>query len=109
MPSASLSSPVATRARAATIVEVLQTRATATPDALALCFLTNGEEEGPRLAFAGLDRAARAVAASLRDVAEPGDRALLLYEPGLEFIPAYFGCLYAGIVPVPVSPPRLDR
>jgi acyl-CoA synthetase (AMP-forming)/AMP-acid ligase II len=91
------------------MVEVLQARAGATPDHLAFAFLIDGEEEGPRLTFAGLDRAARAVAVALRDAAGPGDRALLVYEPGLEFIPAFFGCLYAGLHPVPASPPRLDR
>jgi acyl-CoA synthetase (AMP-forming)/AMP-acid ligase II len=91
------------------MVEVLQTRAAATADHLAFCYLIDGEEEGPRLTFADLDRTARAVAAALRDVAGPGERALLLYEPGLEFIPALFGCLYAGVLPVPAYPPRLDR
>ena len=94
---------------APTIIEVLQARAAATPDGLAFSFLVDGEEEGPRLTFAELDRRACAVAAALRDAAESGDRALLLYAPGLEFIPAFFGCLYAGVVPVPAYPPRLDR
>jgi acyl-CoA synthetase (AMP-forming)/AMP-acid ligase II len=94
---------------AASMVEVLRTRADTTPGRLAFCFLTDGEEEGPRLTYAALDRAARTVAAALQEAAEPGDRALLVYAPGLEFIPAFFGCLYAGVVPVPTYPPRLDR
>jgi acyl-CoA synthetase (AMP-forming)/AMP-acid ligase II len=94
---------------ATSLVEILQLRANATPDDLAFCFLLDGEEEGPRLTYAGLDRAARAIAATLRDAAEPGDRALLVYEPGLEFIPAFFGCLYAGVYAVPAYPPRPDR
>jgi acyl-CoA synthetase (AMP-forming)/AMP-acid ligase II len=94
---------------ATTIVEVLRTRAASTPQDLAFCWLIDGEEEGPRLTYADLDRQARAVAAALDGTAEPGDRALLLYAPGLEFIPAFFGCLYAGAVPVPAYPPRLDR
>ena len=36
----------------------------------------------------------------------PGERALLLYPPGLEFVAAFFGCLYAGVVAVPAYPPR---
>jgi acyl-CoA synthetase (AMP-forming)/AMP-acid ligase II len=91
------------------MAELLQTRADLTPDALAFCFLIDGEEEGPRLSYGELDRSARAVAAALRDVAGPGDRALLLYAPGLEFISAFFGCQYAGVVPVPSYPPRPDR
>ena len=84
---------------AASIVDVLRVRADATPDRLAFVFLTDGEEEGQRLTYAGLDIQARAVAACLQESAGPGDRALLLYAPGLEFIPAFFGCLYAGVVP----------
>jgi acyl-CoA synthetase (AMP-forming)/AMP-acid ligase II len=89
--------------------EVLRARADATPDEVACCFLLDGEEEGPRLTYAGLDRAARAVAAVLREQAEAGDRALLLYEAGLDFIPAFFGCLYAGLIAAPTFPPRPDR
>lgn len=91
------------------MVEVLQTRASQTPDALAFSWLSDGLEEGSRLTYGELDRAARAIAVALRDVAGPGERALLVYAPGLEFIAGFFGCQYAGIVPVPAYPPRLDR
>jgi acyl-CoA synthetase (AMP-forming)/AMP-acid ligase II len=94
---------------AASMTEALQIRATQTPDAVAYRFLPDGREEGPRLTYGQLDREARAVAAALRDVAEPGDRALLLYAPGLAFISGFFGCQYAGVVPVPAYPPRPDR
>jgi acyl-CoA synthetase (AMP-forming)/AMP-acid ligase II len=92
-----------------TMAEILRAWADTTPGERAFCFLIDGEEEGPRLTYAALDQAARAIAAVLRDAAEPGDRALLLYEPGLDFVPAFFGCLYAGLIPVPAYPPRLDR
>lgn len=94
---------------AVSMAEVLRIRADQNPDDLAFCFLIDGEEEGPRLTYADLDRHARAVAASLQDVAAPGDRALLVYAPGLDFIGAFFGCQYAGVVPVPVYPPRLGQ
>lgn len=91
------------------MLEVLQTRASQSPDALAFAWLSDGLEEGPRLTYAELDRLARAIAVALRAAAEPGDRALLVYAPGLEFIAGFFGCQYAGLVPVPAYPPRLDR
>jgi len=94
---------------ATSIAEVLQTRAATRPDDLAFCWLVDGEQEGPRLTYRDLDSQARALAATLQDIVPPGERALLLYAPGLEFIPAFFGCLYAGVVPVPAYPPRLDR
>src|SRR5262249_902252 len=89
--------------------EVLLARAAQTPDAPAYIFLVDGVEEGPRLTYAELDREARTIATALQDVAGPGDRALLLYAPGLSFISAFFGCQYAGVVPVPAYPPRPDR
>jgi acyl-CoA synthetase (AMP-forming)/AMP-acid ligase II len=39
----------------------------------------------------------------------PGDRALLLYEGGVDFVTAFLGCLYAGIVAVPAYPPDPRR
>ena len=56
-----------------------------------------------------LDRRARALAVRLQDLGLAGGRALLLYPPGLEFIAAFFGCLYAGVVAVPAYLPRLNR
>ena len=38
-----------------------------------------------------------------------GERALLMYPPGLEFVAAFFGCHYAGVIPVPAYPPRRNR
>lgn len=96
-------------ANAVSLVETLRSWAHSTPDAQAFLFLIDGEEEGPRWTYAALDRMACAIAAVLRDGAEPGDRALLLYEPGLDFITAFFGCWYAGLIPVPAYPPRRNR
>ena len=71
----------------------------------AFVFLGNGETEVARLTFGELDRYARAIAVRLLEITRPGERALLLYPPGLDFISAFFGCLYAGIVAVPANPP----
>ena len=56
-----------------------------------------------------LDRQARAIAAWLQSLNLEGERALLLYPAGLDFIAAFFGCLYAGVVAVPAYPPRRNR
>jgi acyl-CoA synthetase (AMP-forming)/AMP-acid ligase II len=68
-----------------------------------------GPEEGAVLTYAGLDLRARAIAAVLMRLGAGGQRALLLYPPGLDFIAAFFGCLYAGVVAVPAYPPRSAR
>lgn len=72
----------------------------------AFVFLEDGEKEGGTLSYGELDARARAIAAELQLRMMPGDRALLLYPPGLEFICAFFGCLYAGVVAVPAYPPK---
>ena len=59
------------------------------------------------LSYAGLDERARAIAALLQEHGAAGERVLLLYPPGLDYIAAFFGCLYAGVVAVPAYPPRL--
>lgn len=57
------------------------------------------------LSYAELDAEARRVASWLQDRCEPGDRVLLLHPPGLPFVTAFLGCLYAGVVAVPSPMP----
>lgn len=72
-------------------------------------FLVDGETQEAALTYGGLDRRARAVAALLQGQGLAGERALLVYPPGLDYIVALMGCLYAGVVAVPTYPPRLNR
>ena len=72
----------------------------------------DAETEGPRLSYAALDRQAGALAARLVALGLAGERVLLVFPPGLDFIVGFFACLYAGAVAVPAYPPdpaRLDR
>src|SRR5262249_55578178 len=55
--------------------------------------------------YAHLDLLARGAAATLQAAGLAGERALLLFPPGLEFIAAFMGCLYGGVVAVPAYPP----
>jgi acyl-CoA synthetase (AMP-forming)/AMP-acid ligase II/acyl carrier protein len=79
------------------------------PEATAYTFLKDGEIESDALTFADVDRRARAIAATLQARHATSDRALLLYPPGLDFVAAFLGCLYAGTIAVPVNPPRPNR
>ena len=88
------------------LVELLRFRARVQPDDRAFFFLRDGEHESGAVSYAELDRRSRTVAAALRSRAAPGARALLMYPPGLDFVSAFFGCLYARVVAVPVFPPR---
>src|SRR5205823_3260535 len=94
---------------AATIVELLRRRARYQPDARAYTFLEDGEEESNSLTYAELDRQAQSIAVFLQTVANTRERAVLLYPAGLDFIAAFFGCLYAGWIAVPAYPPQPAR
>src|SRR5437763_2669343 len=92
-----------------TLADTLRWRAQHEPRREAYTFLLDGEIRQVQMTYADLDREARRVAALLQDRIAPGDRVLLLYQPGLEYIAAVFGCFYAGVVAVPAYPPRLNQ
>jgi len=75
----------------------------------ACAHLLNRQAEYASLTYAQLDRRARAIAAGLQDMGFAGQCVLLVYPPGLDFITAFFGCLYAGCVAVPTYPPHRHR
>src|SRR6516164_10531313 len=87
------------------LVDLLRYRATKQPNDRAYVFLSDQGQEESVLTFAELDRRASDVAARLTH-SQIGDRALLLFGPGLDFIIAYFGCLLAGVIAVPLMLPR---
>jgi acyl-CoA synthetase (AMP-forming)/AMP-acid ligase II len=90
--------------------DVLRTHAASHPDHRAYVFLADHGGEEAVLTFAQLDRRASALARRLAARAESGQRALLVFPPGLDFLVGFFGCLYAGTIAVPMMPPpRRDR
>ena len=95
--------------RPATLIELLRGRAQFQPNRLAYSFLLDGESDEVSITYAQLDRRARAIGAWLQSKEASGERVLLLYPPGLDYIAAFFGCLYAGATAVPAYPPRLNR
>ncbi|HEV7787209.1 MAG TPA: fatty acyl-AMP ligase, partial [Thermoanaerobaculia bacterium] len=90
-------------------VDVVRERAGRLGERLAFTFLADGEEPVEQLTYAGLDRRARSVGADLQRLGAAGERVLLLFPPGLDFIAAFLGCLYAGAVAVPAYPPSPGR
>src|SRR5690348_9244386 len=91
------------------LVTLLRQRAQDQAERRAYTFLSDGEQEEETFSWSQLDQRARAIAARLQRTVAPGDRVLLLYPPGLEYIAAFFGCMYAGAVAVPAYPPRHNR
>ncbi|GAA3735326.1 fatty acyl-AMP ligase [Plantactinospora mayteni] len=93
------------------IVEAVRQNVVGSPERQAVVFCRGAGERfvETSLTYAELDRVARATAAWLGQRCRPGDRALLLYPTGLEFVAGFLGCLYAGVIPVPVPLPANYR
>jgi acyl-CoA synthetase (AMP-forming)/AMP-acid ligase II/acyl carrier protein len=91
------------------LVDLAELRATNDAGGAAYTFLTDGESTERAISYKELDGQARAIAARMLELAQSEDRALLLYAPGVEFLPAFFGCLYARIIAVPAYPPHRNR
>ncbi|NEB08367.1 fatty acyl-AMP ligase, partial [Streptomyces coelicoflavus] len=92
-----------------TVTALLRHRAEHTPDALAHRFLTDGDGTSVAWTYRELDLHAREVAAHLRRAGVGEGPVLLLHPPGLDYLAAFFGCLYAGAVAVPAYPPDNAR
>ena len=92
-----------------TLLDLLRLRSNLQPDFLAYRYLQDDGIESDSLAYAELDCRARGIGAWLETHGARGERVLLLYPAGLDYIAAFFGCLYAGAVAVPAYPPRLNR
>ncbi|HLC15054.1 MAG TPA: beta-ketoacyl synthase N-terminal-like domain-containing protein [Thermodesulfovibrionia bacterium] len=90
-------------------IDLLRHRSAQHPDKTAYIFLKNGKAETARLTCRELDRQAQAIAAELQAKGGSGERAVLFYPSGLDFIAAFLGCLYAGVIAVPAYPPRPNR
>lgn len=93
---------------ASTMSDVLAQQAASDPTRTAYVFLDD-RDGAVDMTYGELDRRARVIAARLQLELQPGDRALLVYPPGLDFIAAFFGCLYAGVVAVPATYPKPRR
>lgn len=92
-----------------TWLDALQYQAESVPDKIAFTFLGESGEELARLTFFDLYMKARSMASIIEDHCQPGERVLLLYPPGLDYVLAFYGCLFAGVVAVPLYSPQNKR
>ena len=92
-----------------TLVDLLRFRAESSPSRIVYRFLPGENREEQRVTYAELDARAKSLAARIRESAASGDRVLLLVPPGLDYVAAYFACLYAGTIAVPAYPPHPRR
>ena len=95
-----------------TLADLLVEREAHAPDDLPYRFLNKKGEVEAALTHAAVAQQAKAIASYIQKHHKKGERALLLYPPGLEYIAGFWGCVAAGVVAVPAYPPdptRLDR
>ena len=95
--------------RPPTLLHALERHAGDRPDALACAWLNDVGASVASLTYGQLWRRIGVLAGELRSRASAGDRVVLLYGPGLEFVSAFLACLAAGVVAVPAYPPRNRR
>ncbi len=88
---------------------LLQQRAKSKPNRTAFIYLEDGENQKLSVTYSELDEQARKIAGFLQSKGCAGERVLLLYPSGIDYIAAFFGCLYAGAIAVPLYQLRNNR
>ncbi len=91
------------------ISEVLEYRSLVSPEKIAYTFLEKGLEDELNLTYKELHDSACQIANTLLTNFKSQDRIVLFFPPGLDFIKAFFGCLYAGMIAIPSYPPKMNR
>ena len=89
------------------LVAALTEHAQQCPERVALRFLD--ERGATPVTYRELDAHARAIAQTLLAHTTAGERAVLVYPSGPDYVAAFFGCLYAGVIAVPAYPPESRR
>ncbi len=89
-----------------TLVDVLDGRSSQYAAKTAFTFVTSRANEDTHISYNELHDANRAIGASLQQTLPPGTCVVLLLPTGPAFIHAFFACIYAGLLPVPLPVPR---
>jgi len=92
-----------------TIIDYLHHHASTKPNDIAFRFLNDAGQVPLELTFEELWFEALSVATFLQSKAKAGDRVMLFYPPGIDYVIAFYGCLLAGVIAVPLYPPRKNK
>ncbi|MCD4679830.1 MAG: fatty acyl-AMP ligase [Bacteroidales bacterium] len=88
-----------------TFIDILYEQRDRYPSKQLYVFLLDGEKEELSITYDQLVIKAKMLAQKLDDVTEKNDRILLFYPPGLEYIIAFYACMFKGLIAVPAYPP----
>lgn len=92
-----------------TLIDLLNDRVIDHPNKIAFNYLVEGEGSEVTISYEQLISESKRIAAYLQNDGFTGKQALIMYPFGLEYIKLFLGCLFAGVIPVPVYPPTLSR
>src|SRR5580704_13244331 len=92
-----------------TLLDLLREQSTSRPTQTAYTFIADHFIEEQNIVFYSLDKKARSIGSALQQAGLAGERAILLFPPGLDYIAAFFGCIYAGVTAIPAFSPRPNR
>ncbi|MDB5090738.1 MAG: polyketide synthase family protein, partial [Mucilaginibacter sp.] len=95
--------------QAINLVDLLKFRSEKSPERTAYVYLKDGEDQAESFSYLSLYKRVLHLAGCIQRVTKKGDRVLLIYNPGLDYVVAFFACLFAGVVAIPVYPPRKNR
>ncbi|MEK7990857.1 MAG: amino acid adenylation domain-containing protein [Thiotrichaceae bacterium] len=92
------------------LIEILHQRSLQTPNKIGYIFLKDGSFSTEQsLSYHELDFKIRSLAAKLQSFTIQGERAILFYPQGLDYIIAFYACLYAGVIAIPTYSPHRNR
>jgi len=91
------------------LVEIISKRAAKQPNDIVYKYLGDGVNETESFTFQEIDRVARSISQALSEKLSKGDRVLLLFPQGLQYVAALYGCFYGGFIAIPAYPPRRNR
>lgn len=92
-----------------TLADLLAHRAVNHGDQIAYTYVRSASDVGTTITYRQLHLESHALASHLLGKVEPGERALLLYPAGIDFVLAFYACIVAGIMAVPLYSPRSSR
>lgn len=98
-----------TQAFSETLVHIARDRAQQLDGKVAYANLKDGKEEQRQISYRQLDEACRRIGAALQKRGTAGERILLLFPQGAEFVLGFFGTLYGGAIAVPAHTPKPNK
>ncbi|MBZ5482863.1 fatty acyl-AMP ligase [Priestia megaterium] len=104
-----IDNPTILNSNYSSMIDLLSHKAMIHPEKVVYTFLSNDNQDETNITYQELHMYAQQIAAYLQHLGLEGQRALLMYPSGIDYVKAFLGCIYANVTPVPVYPPGLSR